>query len=68
MKRILPLLLALTACTPQVNLAPDCPQIAVKDWSREEQRQILAEEQRLPAESILIPMIEDYAKLRREVR
>ena len=63
-----PLLLALTACTPQVNIAPDCPQIAVKDWSREEQRQILAEEKQLSGDSILIPVLMDYAKLRREAR
>ena len=67
MKRWL-ILLALSACTPQVNLAPDCPQIAVKDWSREEQRQILAEEKQLPGDSILIAVLMDYAKLRREAR
>ena len=67
MKRWL-ILLALTACTPQVNLAPECPKVAVKDWLRDEQRQILAEEKKLAPDSILIPVIEDYAKLRREVR
>ena len=67
MKRWL-ILLALSACTPLVNIAPECPQIAVKDWSAAEQRQILAEEKKLSADSILIPVLFDYAKLRREAR
>ena len=67
MKRWL-ILLALTACSPQLNLAPECPQIAVKDWSAAEQRQILAEEKQLPGDSILIAVLMDYAKLRREAR
>jgi hypothetical protein len=58
-----PLLLALTACSQQA-----CPTYAVKTWSREEQRQILDAERELPDDSILIPVLEDYAKLRREVK
>ena len=42
--------------------------MAVKEWSRDEQRQILAEEKKLSPDSILIPVLMDYAKLRREVR
>jgi hypothetical protein len=59
------LLLTLAACSPQ---CPAPTPIAVKDWSREEQRQILTEEKKLPDNSILIPVLEDYARLRREVR
>lgn len=40
--------------------------IALKQWSRDEQRQILTEEEKLPADSILISVIEDYVRLRRE--
>lgn len=68
MKPIWPLLFLLTACTPQVNLAPECPKVAVKNWSRDEQRQILDEERKLAPDSILIPVLMDYARLRREVR
>ena len=67
MKRWL-ILLALTACSPQLNIAPECPQIAVKEWTAGEQHQILAEEKKLPGDSILISVLMDYAKLRREVR
>lgn len=64
MNRLL-ILLALTACSQP---CPTPPGIAVKTWSKDEQHQILAEEKKLPADSILIPVLEDYAKLRREVR
>lgn len=59
----LPLLLILSACS-----LPPCPTHAVKTWTPAEQRQILTEEKKLPADSILIPVLEDYAKLRREVK
>ncbi|HEX4611219.1 MAG TPA: hypothetical protein VH092_23710 [Urbifossiella sp.] len=62
MKRLL-LILPLAACSPQ-----PCPSVAVKTWSPAEQRQILAAEQKLPADSILILVLEDYGRLRREVR
>jgi hypothetical protein len=55
--------LLLAACT-----CPPPRTIAVKTWTPEEQRQILAEEQKLPADSILIPLIMDYARLRREAK
>ena len=57
------LLLALTACAPQ-----PCPVIAVKQWTPAEQRQMLTEVQKLPGDSILVPLIEDYARLRRQVK
>jgi hypothetical protein len=57
------LFITLTACTPQ-----PCPTYAVKTWTPEEQRQILDEERKLDDDSILIGVLEDYAKLRREVR
>jgi hypothetical protein len=60
---VLLLALILTACCP-IAAEP----IAVKEWSRDEQRQILAEERKLSDDSILIGVLEDYAKLRREVR
>jgi lipopolysaccharide export system protein LptA len=62
MKWYLCLPLLLSACSQS------CPAFAVKDWSSDEQRQILAEEQQLPDDSILIPVLEDYARLRIEVR
>jgi len=55
--------LVLSACSSQ-----PCPTIAVKQWSKAEQLQILAEEKKLPDDSILIPVIEDYARLRRELK
>jgi hypothetical protein len=58
-----PLLLVLSACSSQ-----PCPNVAVKQWSAEEQLQILAEEKKLPDDSILIPVIEDYARLRSELK
>jgi hypothetical protein len=63
MKRWL-ILLLISGCCP----APADEHIAIKQWSRDEQHQILAEEQKLPADSILIPVLLDYAKLRREAR
>jgi hypothetical protein len=64
MKRfLLPLFLA--ACSQP---CPTPQGLAVKQWSSAEQYQILAEEKKLPADSILIGVLEDYAKLRREVR
>jgi hypothetical protein len=57
------LILSLTACSQ-----PPCPTHAVKTWTREEQRQILDAERELPDDSILIPILEDYAKLRRQVK
>ena len=60
---LLLLLLLLSACAPQAR-----PTVAVKDWTPAEQRQILAEERKLPDDSILIPVLMDYARLRREVR
>ncbi len=58
---LLLLVLALPACSPT------CPEIAVKTWTPAEQKQMLAEEKRLDPDSILIPVLLDYAKLRREV-
>lgn len=55
-------ILALAACQQQ------CPRIAVKPWTREEQGRMLAEERTLPDDSILIPALEDYARLRRQAR
>jgi hypothetical protein len=63
MKRWL-ILLLISGCCP----TPADEHIPVKQWTRDEQRQILAEEQKLPPDSILISLIEDYAKLRREAR
>jgi len=63
MKRFIPLLL-LSAC----SYCPSPLAIPVKNWTETEQRQILEEEKKLPADSILIPLMEDYARLRREVR
>jgi hypothetical protein len=60
-KRLL-ILMALSGCCQAATSMP------LKDWTRDEQRQILAEERKLPSDSILIPVLEDYAKLRREVR
>lgn len=61
MKRLL-ILMALSGCCQSGT------SVTVKDWTSDEQRQILAEERKLPSDSILIPVLEDYAKLRREVR
>ncbi|WP_020471449.1 hypothetical protein [Zavarzinella formosa] len=63
MTRWLPVFLVMTACS-----CPPSPVLHVKDWSPEEQRQILAEEKRLSDDSILIPVLEDYARMRREAR
>lgn len=56
------LVFGLAACEQQ------CATIALKDWTPEEQRKVLAEERKLPDDSILIPVLNDYAKLRREAR
>ncbi|OWK47529.1 hypothetical protein [Fimbriiglobus ruber] len=55
------LLLLLSACAQ-----PSCPRIAVKQWSSREQDQIRTALDQLPANSILIPAIEDYERLRLE--
>jgi hypothetical protein len=55
--------LLLAACT-----CPPPRTIAVKTWTPEEQRQILAEEQKLPGDSILIAVLMDYARLRHEAK
>ena len=59
----LPLLLLCACSSPQ-----PCPAIAVKTWTPAEQREMLAEERTLPDNSILISVLEDYARLRREAR
>lgn len=58
-------LLLLTGCSQP---APCPPPIAVKQWTKAEQDQILAEERKLPDGSILIPVLEDYVRLRLEVK
>ncbi|OWK42495.1 hypothetical protein [Fimbriiglobus ruber] len=57
------LLLLLAACDQ-----PNCPGISVKQWSPAEQDQIRTALDQLPANSILIPAIEDYERLRLEAK
>lgn len=56
------LVLALAACEQQ------CATIALKDWTPEEQRRMADEVHALPADSLLVPAMNDYARLRREAR
>lgn len=42
--------------------------ITVKNWSVEEQAQMANDISRLPNNSILIPAMEDYARMRAEAR
>ncbi len=62
------LLLALSALV-LVSCSP-CPTqtISVRQWSRQEQRQAAVEIKALPSDSILVPILEDYARLRREAQ
>lgn len=53
-------------CSCANNTTVACP--AVHEWSSSEQLEILAEERTLAANSILIPVLMDYARLRAEVR
>jgi hypothetical protein len=57
------LLLALGACA-----GPNCPHVSVKQWSADEQDQIKAAIDQLPASSILIPAMLDYERLRLEAK
>ena len=57
------LLLLLSACAQ-----PNCPRIYVKQWSAREQDQIKAALDQLPNDSILIPALEDYERLRLEAQ
>ncbi|OWK44034.1 hypothetical protein [Fimbriiglobus ruber] len=57
------LLLLLSACD-----RPNCPGIYVKQWSPGEQDQIRTALDQLPANSILVPAIEDYERLRLEAQ
>ena len=57
------LILTLTNCSQ-----PECPTIAIKTWSTVEERQAASEVAALPDNSILVPMLEDYARIRREVQ
>ena len=57
------LILTLTNCSQ-----PECPHIATKAWSTIEERQAASEVAALPDNSILVPMLEDYARIRREVQ
>jgi Tfp pilus assembly protein PilP len=54
-------LLILTACSSECS-------VALKHWTPEEQRQMADEIADLPDDSLLIPAMNDYAKLRREVK
>lgn len=56
-------LLLLAACT-----SPPSRPVAVKQWTREEQVQIAAEHNKLPPDSILRPVLEDWERMRRELR
>ena len=56
------LVLALAACEQQ------CATIAVKDWTPGEQSRMADEVDALPADSLLVPAMNDYARLRREAR
>ena len=56
------LVLSLAACQQQ------CPVIGVKDWTPAEQRRMADEIESLPGDSILIAVVNDYARLRRQVR
>lgn len=58
-------LLALVACQP-CPVVTDSP--ALKPWTADEQREILAEEKRLGPDSILIPALEDYHRMRAALR
>jgi hypothetical protein len=61
---------ALSSCvtfSPQKETSkPPCYKI--KTWSKEEQLQILHDEQSLPESSILIAVLEDYKKTRLELK
>jgi hypothetical protein len=56
-------LLLLSACAQ-----PNCPRIYVKQWSPREQDQIRSAIDQLPADSVLIPAMEDYERLRLEAK
>lgn len=56
------LLLTLAACSP------DCQPVALKTWTPAEQRRMADEIDALPDGSLLVPAMNDYARLRREVR
>lgn len=61
------LLFALCACAPApAPVISSCP--SVKPWTKAEQMQIFAAERALPPDSILIPVIIDYARLRSALR
>jgi hypothetical protein len=55
--------LLLGACAP-----PDCPRVYVKQWSAPEQDRIKAALDLLPPDSILIPAMLDYERLRLDAK
>ena len=57
------LFLLLSACAQ-----PNCPRVYVKQWSAREQDQIRTALDQLPADSILIPALVDYERLRLEAK
>lgn len=59
------LLLVLLVCGCEA-----CPPvyIPVKQWSKDEQAQIAAEHNKLQPDSILRPVLDEWEKLRRELR
>jgi hypothetical protein len=57
------LLLLLSACSQ-----PNCPRVYVKQWSAREQDQIKVAIDKLPPDSILIPAMLDYDRLRLEAQ
>lgn len=59
-------LIALAACVAKQESIHSC--IPVKEWSAIEQHEIYIAEKRLQPDSLLIPVLEDYLRMRDEAR
>lgn len=59
-------LLFLSACANPSAESQSCP--TPKKWTPEEQQKILVEEKKLPADSILIPVLMECSSLRSQLK